>query len=135
MKKEYEEEIFKEFPTLFPNGRNVDPRKSLLNYGLCIDVGWKDLLVKLCKDILKTENGDKVWFVQIKEKFGGLRAYIEGRVTRDIFNLTTEAEKESFNICEKCGEKGKLRQDNESKKNPKRLFWIKTLCDKHFTME
>lgn len=83
---------------------------------------------------------------QVKEKFGTLRFYYhpEGhnpgihafdslsdgqsiRVRPDASNLHKEVaeivdkwEKESGNVCEKCGTAGKLRKD---------LSWVLTLCD------
>jgi len=57
-----------------------------------------------------------------KEKFGGLRFYInEG--SDEIFNRITKAENDSYEICERCGEKGEIRRD---------IGWYLTLCNKHY---
>lgn len=118
MKKENEQKLFKRFPTIFPKGRDVNPRRSLMNYGISVSDGWYDLIWKLCEDIEKKSK--KVYAVQVKEKFGQLRFYLEGEVTRGILNLEIEAEQKSYSICEQCGKEGKLRMD---------LCWKRTLCD------
>lgn len=58
--------------------------------------------------------------VQVKEKFGGLRFYVDGGddYTRGLIAM---AEDMSFRICEVCGKPGQLRQGG----------WILTLCDEH----
>ena len=72
------------------------------------------------------ETGEEVKFVQIKEKFGGLRMYYDTESEDDDFrkkinDCIYNAESESYTICEICGETGKVRKGN----------WIKTLCDEH----
>ncbi len=57
---------------------------------------------------------------QIKEKFGGLRVYINGG-NAEMRTCTHFAESMSYHTCEVCGSPGKLRKDD----------WVKTLCDKH----
>jgi hypothetical protein len=59
--------------------------------------------------------------LQIKEKYGGLRAYCGG-TTNEFFDIIDQAEEESYTICEECGEPGK----------PRDLGWILTLCEKHY---
>ena len=57
---------------------------------------------------------------QIKEKFGTLRFYYSGG--DDYINgVINFAENMSCDICEECGDKGKLRNGS----------WIRTLCDSH----
>lgn len=61
-------------------------------------------------------------FVQIKEKWGGLRIYLNYYVP-EIADKIHELESKSLNICEHCG----------TNKNVKRDWthgWIMTLCDK-----
>lgn len=58
---------------------------------------------------------------QIKEKFGGLRFYVD-KSTHDHDLAIEFAEAMSNRVCEVCGRPGKHRQGN----------WIKTLCDEHF---
>ena len=56
--------------------------------------------------------------VQVKEKFGGLRYYINAGNDR-IYNLITLAERLANVTCENCGRLGKERPGG----------WIQTLCD------
>lgn len=80
--------------------------------------GWSDLLVKLIND-LETLGWDGR-LSQVKEKFGGLRFYVE--TSNDaIFNRILLAEEESLRTCEVCGSPGKQRDGG----------WIRTLCDEH----
>jgi len=82
--------------------------------------GWNELVDKLISDL---NNINKEWTVTtIKEKFGGLRFYTH-RTTEEQNELIEKAEKDSYTICELCGEKGKLRED---------LPWIQTLCGEHY---
>jgi hypothetical protein len=56
---------------------------------------------------------------QVKEKFGGLRFYVNN-YHDDIETLIEEAEELSSITCEDCGQTGKRRNLNG---------WIKTVCD------
>lgn len=59
--------------------------------------------------------------VQIKEKIGGLRYYLNGAdVTAQ--RLVTLAEIKAGRTCEECGDAGRIR----------RLDYIQTLCDSHY---
>lgn len=58
--------------------------------------------------------------VQVKEKFGGLRFYVE-RSTEDFNQLIDTAESVSFRICEMCGAPG-------NPVNTPGSSWRKTLC-------
>lgn len=58
--------------------------------------------------------------VQVKEKFGTLRFYIDGG-DETIFGLIRMAESLSAVTCERCGNKAKTRGGS----------WLLTLCDEH----
>lgn len=120
MKEELENQIFKAFPKLFPLGRNVDPMNSLIFFGLEINDGWYDLIYNLSKQIDEIRKRDKidVVVVQVKEKFGSLRYYTYGG-NKKIWDLVSNSEKRSSEICEDCGKKGHMRGTS----------WYKTLCD------
>lgn len=57
---------------------------------------------------------------QVKEKFGGLRFYVE-EGTQEHYAIIDFAENISYKLCEECGNKGKLYT----------LGWHKTLCPDH----
>ena len=82
-----------------------------------VDNGWLKLIKELIEDLIKLGWDKQV--TQVKEKFGGLRFYInEG--SDEIFERITEAENKSYEICEVTGESGTLRTD---------IGWYRTLCD------
>jgi hypothetical protein len=81
--------------------------------------GWYPLIQKLIEDLIQL--GWDKQITQVKEKFGGLRFYINSGST-EIYDRISEAERASYSICEDCGEPGELRKD---------LGWYFTLCDKH----
>jgi hypothetical protein len=61
---------------------------------------------------------------QVKEKFGGLRFYVNG-ATDKHWNYISFAESMSYRTCEECGAPGKLYTDG----------WHRTLCDIHAEMD
>ena len=85
-----------------------------------VNNGWFELIKELIEDII-TLGWDKQT-CQVKEKFGGLRFYINGG-SDEIFKKITEAERKSYEICEVTGKSGKLRTD---------LGWYVTLCDEEY---
>ena len=82
--------------------------------------GWFQLIKELIEDLIVL--GWDKQICQAKEKFGGLRFYINAG-SDTIFDRITKAERDSYEICEDCGEKGEMRRD---------LGWYLTLCDKHY---
>ena len=97
-------------------------------FGIAVNDGWYDIIDKMCE---KLDMMGKVEFLQIKEKFGQLRVYIQrdtddsyednlkSAICRDIVYM---AEFTSGNVCEFCGKYGKTRPASET-------GWIKTVCD------
>jgi hypothetical protein len=82
--------------------------------------GWFQLIKELIEDLIVL--GWDKQICQAKEKFGGLRFYINAG-SDAIFDRISKAERDSYEICEDCGEKGEMRKD---------LGWYLTLCDKHY---
>ena len=80
--------------------------------------GWWPLLDKLHAGLMQVDPGYSV--VQVKEKFGTLRIYLDG-ISRASQDLVFACETESGHVCEICGEPGVLLRDG----------WWHTLCDKH----
>ena len=101
---------------------------SKLRYGFeGMGEGWFVLLRGLCTLIeyeierLPPELQEQVYAVQIKQKFGGLRFYME-HSTPKIDGAISLAEELSNNICETCGGAAGHKQVGG---------WITTLCDVH----
>jgi hypothetical protein len=102
------------------NGWKIDDTPVKDAYFFDIDEGWYPLVKELIVDLINL-NWDKQ-VCQVKEKFGGLRFYINGG-SDDIFKRITKAENDSYEICEVTGKPGKLRTD---------LGWYTTLCDEEY---
>ena len=85
-----------------------------------VDQGWYPLIKDLIDDLIKLGWNKQV--CQVKEKFGGLRFYInEG--SDEIFKRITQAENDSYKICEVTGKPGELRTN---------LGWHTSLCDEEY---
>jgi len=85
-----------------------------------VDQGWYPLIKDLIDDLIKLGWNKQV--CQVKEKFGGLRFYInEG--SEEIYKRITKAENDSYTICEVTGKPGELRND---------MSWYTTLCDEEY---
>jgi len=61
--------------------------------------------------------------VQVKEKFGGLRFYVQA-ATDKHYQYISFAESMSYHTCEECGAPGKTYTDG----------WHRTMCDIHAAM-
>ena len=122
--------IRKKYPLLFErytrNGRKMMAEIS-------IDFGWLPHFDSLCQEIYDFFN---VWdtnnvygfkWVQVKEKFGGLRLHYDSKKISEkdrieLNKIMIKYEKIVMDFCEKCGKPGKLRTDTG---------WITVLCDEH----
>ena len=82
--------------------------------------GWYELIKDLIQDLI--ELGWDKQVCQVKEKFGGLRFYINTG-SDEIYKRITEAEKQSYETCEETGLPGELRTD---------IGWHTTLCDEEY---
>lgn len=112
MNKEHTATLKEEHPILYGGINGFD----------CGD-GWFSLLRELSQRIEAINrqfisDNERVVVMQVKEKFGGLRFYVNSS-TMDIYRLIAEAEERSFKVCEECGEEGVLRKEG----------WWRTLCD------
>lgn len=93
-------------------------------FGIECNNGWYNLIQDTLQKIKNIDTRQQCKIFQIKEKFAGIRIYldvypIEYDATVDIIKA---AELNSFETCELCGEKGHLANING---------WRKTLCNKH----
>jgi len=117
MREELEKKLIDEFPTFF---RDIygDPMKTCMAWGCAHDDGWYNLLYETCKKVAALDKNKKFYFLQIKEKFGGLRLYCAGG-NKEIYKITNTAEEESYKICEHCGTKENVTVEGS---------WILALC-------
>lgn len=120
------QEILGKFPLFYGNG---------VRSGFNPPKGWLGLVEEISAHIEKInlklkENGIEPFrCAQVKEKFGGLRIYIENvpegvpdNIREEVYTLLSEYEKRSLNICEVTGEEGASLCDCNG--------WIHTLSEK-----
>ena len=124
MRKELEQKLVERWPTWF--NTEGDFRYTGMTLGFRHDDGWFHILWRLCEDLeplvtaLEQQTELPFEVLQVKEKFGGLRFYVNH--ANDAIRLRIEtAQLESFRTCEVCGQPGTRREGG----------WIKTLCDQH----
>lgn len=98
----------------------LDPewRKPInLPYAISVEEGWKTIICDLIDRLDRTGIPYKI--MQVKEKFGTLRFYVDKEGESGGFSQAVEeAMKASEVTCEDCGAPGELRGD----------AWVRTLC-------
>ena len=117
MDKDLEQKLVEKYPNLYKE-YGGDITQTCMGLGFTCGNGWFDLIDKLSEKLEKYG----VVAAQVKEKFGGLRFYInpiKSDKSKEIRDLINEAEQQSYKICEKCGNPGNVRGGR----------WISTLCD------
>jgi len=122
MKPELEEKMMRKYPKIFRQ-KDLSPQETCMCWGISTGDGWYNLIDNLCGKIQRHVDGnniDQVEAMQVKEKFGGLRFYID-HGTEEIYNMIYEAENESYETCEYCGSQDNVHQTKGG--------WIVTLCD------
>lgn len=117
MNEELQKKLIEKYPTIFKEWGG-DPRQTCMAWGIAVGDGWYNIIDKLCAKL----EPQGVVAGQVKEKFGGLRFYINPVDNGDwnmIHKAINEAEAESFRTCETCGKPGERRGGS----------WVRTLCD------
>lgn len=102
------------------NGFRLESNPIVDSDYFAVREGWVPLIKDLIVDLI--ELGWNKEICQVKEKFGGLRFYINDG-TDEMFDRIHKAERESYTICEITGTPGKVRTD---------LPWHMTLCDEQY---
>jgi len=107
------------YPKLY-QGYSLPMTVTCMCWGFETGDGWFKLVDQLSADIttLDKRDGSETIAVQVKEKFGGLRFYVEGG-SEAVWKAIDEAEALSERTCEWCGEPGTTRRGG----------WSYTLCD------
>lgn len=118
-KKSLEFQEFLESIGGLENGYFTDRPPITSRYFFNVDDGWLPIVKKCIEDCIAA--GWDRQICQVKEKFGGLRFYINS-ASNEVHDIITESQRESYAVCETCGEPGSLRKD---------IGWWKTLCDEH----
>jgi len=91
--------------------------------------GWVPVIEKQLPvlEAIRVRTGLPVQIAQIKEKFGGLRFYMESldnSIYVEVHDIIDEMEKETEKTCETCGSKEKVSLD------AKPGSWVRTKCEK-----
>jgi hypothetical protein len=105
---------------------------NLMAFGLECGKGWyliiEEAFNKMEEAIEKMPKKEQKIFkesfeiLQVKEKLGGLRIYVN-MYTDKIIEIIREAEEKAGQTCEICGDPGKTREINR---------WYFTNCDEHY---
>ncbi len=134
MREELDKRLCEKYPKIFKD-RGGSMQETCMCWGVEHGDGWYDIVESLCSTIQshvdwkrrqnqglsdkEFDENHQVIAVQVKEKFGGLRFYVNN--SDDYVNgAITLAESMSYRTCESCGDKGHRRSGG----------WIRTLCDK-----
>jgi hypothetical protein len=106
-----QKELIQKYPKIFLSGE-VDPRYPFPMFGIECGSGWYPLISILCNSIQSSIDQELKYYpekethqvhaVQVKEKFGGLRFYVDS-ATDDQNAWISFAEDLSYHICEDCG--------------------------------
>lgn len=95
-----------------------DYTKEPCNY--YVPRGWVPLVEDLVKELNSVPAEYKI--LQIKQKFGYLRVYIDNWSSDDLSDIITKYESRSARICSSCGRDGEIRSN----------MYINVLCDSCF---
>ena len=129
MTQELELKLVEKYPKIFVDYHG-DPKQTCLTFGFECGDGWYWLIDNLCSSIQwridhpSWKNGapieiPQVIAVQVKEKFGGLRFYVDS-ATSEIHTIISFAESLSMSICEFCGTTKNVGHTSG---------WITTICE------
>ena len=122
MNRELQTQLFKKYPKIFQD-RTKSPKETCMCFGLEIGDGWYWLIDRLCEVLQwNVDENDEPQIVasQVKEKFGGLRFYVNGATEKQYAQISL-AEHMSYHICFNCGSTKNIRQTA--------IGWVVTLCE------
>lgn len=116
-----QKQLYEKYPKIFRQ-HSLPMTDTCMCWGIECGDGWYSLIDHLCSWLQWSNYNSRpqVEASQVKEKFGGLRFYIDGGDEWQDGAISF-AESISFIICETCGDRGELRSDHG---------WLSTLCDK-----
>lgn len=120
MNLQLDKQLTQTFPEIFqPRYPCKQPEVPLEFWGFECGDGWYQIIYDLCNELIGVDATPPT-AVQVKEKYGTLRFYIDNGID-EHYNIIDHYERLSGKTCEVCGEPGKIRTGS----------WIKTLCDHH----
>lgn len=135
MKEELDKKLCEKYPKIFKN-RNGSMQETCMCWGFSHGDGWYAIIDSLCAAIQNHINNKRYQFremsqedfdeehqvvaAQVKEKFGGLRFYVDGGDDW-VYGAISMAESMSYRTCEVCGAPEVTRGTG----------WVQTTCDQH----
>lgn len=126
MKQELNNKLVEQYPKIFSE-RFGDVTTTAMCWGFECGDGWYEIINNLCNKIQDYLSSNpkvpQVIAKQVKEKFGGLRFYIEGGDDK-IYSFINEAEQLSYKTCEYCGSTNNVKLTKKG--------WIRALCEEHY---
>lgn len=128
MNKSEQDYLYLKYPKLFAQ-KDMPSSESRMSDGICTSIGWLNLLDSMCQELqaYSDKTDDQVEFVQVKQKFGFLRAYISSAENKhDAQEIIEKYESMSAGICEQCGGTDEVKQNNTRCDNT----WKMKLCSK-----
>ena len=141
MTPERDAQLCAKYPKIFRD-RNAPMQATCMCWGFECGDGWFDLIDTLCSVIqshvdwairtqksafdrgeiseadLVPEEDMQVVAAQVKEKYGGLRFYVDG-ADDTVNGMIATAESMSRRLCEECGKPGRPNKDG----------WVRTQCE------
>ena len=127
---ELDEKLCTKYPKIFIN-RQGDMRTTAMCWGFECGDGWYNIIDRLCSYLqFHTDHNNRplqdsniypypqIIASQIKEKYGGLRFYVESATDRQ-YDVISFVETLSEHICEQCGSMNHIGNTQG---------WIRTLC-------
>lgn len=124
MNKHLQNYLFEKYPVLFRQ-KDLSKEETCMCWGIECGDGWFGLIDRSCEriqDFINKNPNEKCEVVQVKEKYGSLRMYLQG--SNDFFfQVEQEALGQSLNVCEECGETSGVR--------PSTGGWVRVRCIKH----
>jgi len=118
MDKKLQNQLFKKYPKLFRQ-RLLNKETSPMFWGITCGNGWYNIINCLCFAL--DQMNDKVEACQVKQKFGGLRFYID-HGTEMQQRLCSLVGSISFGFCELCGSVDDVKTTKGG--------YVETLCGK-----
>ena len=133
--------LFRKYPYIFENRKRPSSETRMCD-GITCGNGWYQLIDDLCRKLKAIMNVTDCYIVasQVKEKFAGLRFYIDqvkfshdsncsswkdqNNIREIISDIIYHAHCDSFKVCEECG---KYRD-----KSPQIGNYVYAMCDKCF---
>ncbi len=114
MESKLQKRLHDSYPSFFRQ-RTLPMSETCMCWGIECGDGWFQIIDEAIGSILRV--APKAEACQIKEKFGGLRIYLD-HSNEAAEAIVDKAEAQSYKTCEDCGKAG----------SPNKSGWIRTNC-------